>query len=267
MYSFCCRFDLDSLDDDDKIWMQRTDIYNRTRDLHISVTVREAFEVIRNYLIWKTLCDVSILCTFSDDGKNQVTVIDTGLKSHKKIPYYYAMDEEITRFNQSRELHLANAHEIIRMLRAEEIKPKCLVDVCKQRHLSQDSKVHSTPTTCFERAETFIKANLKDTILGGCPVLIEDLNEVENVRTTFGSVLYADFVPKQSDPTVCLLETNGAVVVKRILQSSVQDLKPSIVCFLPHDLRVISGQHLEEVPEEVQVHLLHINAGLLRVRI
>ena len=122
------------------------------------------------------------------------------------------MDEEITNFNQSRELHLANAHEIIRMLRAGEIKPKCLVDVCKQRHASQDSIVHSTPTTCFERAETFINEHLKDTILGGCPVLIKDLNEVENVRTTFGSVLYADFVPKQSDPTVCLLETNGAVV-------------------------------------------------------
>ena len=77
------------------------------------------------------------------------------------------MDEEITNFNQSRELHLANAHEIIRMLRAGEIKPKCLVDVCKKRHASQDSKVHSTPTTCFERAEKFIKANIKDTILGG----------------------------------------------------------------------------------------------------
>ena len=64
MYSFCCRFDdLDSLDDDDRIWMQRMDIYNRTRNLHINVTLREAFEVIRNYLIWKTLCDVSILCT------------------------------------------------------------------------------------------------------------------------------------------------------------------------------------------------------------
>ena len=63
MYAFCCRFKLKSLSDDDEIWTQRTDIYNRTGDLHINITLREAFEVIRNYLIWKTLCDVSILCT------------------------------------------------------------------------------------------------------------------------------------------------------------------------------------------------------------
>ena len=124
------------------------------------------------------------------------------------------MDEEITRFNQSRELHLANAHEVIHMLRAKEITSKCLVDIVKQRHALQDLKVHSTPTTCFDRAYKFIRTstNIENTILRGCPVLIKDLNEVQHVRTTFGSVLYADYVSKKSDPIVCLLESNGAVV-------------------------------------------------------
>ena len=204
----------DDVDDIKEIWKRSAHIYNRTRDLSVRVTVREAMDVIRNYLIWKTLCDVSILCTFSEKTQ-EITIIDSDMKSHKKIPYYFAMDEEITIFNQRRNLHLANAHEIVRMLRAKEIDSKHLLEIVQSRHASQDPKVHSTPTTCFERAKEFIasKQFSDQTVLCGCPILIKDLDDVKGVRTTYGCTLYANHIPLKSDPMVCLLEKRGAVVV------------------------------------------------------
>jgi amidase len=48
--------------------------------------------------------------------------------------------------------------------------------------------------------------------LCGLPVAIKDLTEVAGVRTTYGSPIYKDFVPENSDPLVERLEAEGGVV-------------------------------------------------------
>ncbi len=49
-------------------------------------------------------------------------------------------------------------------------------------------------------------------LLCGLSVPIKDLTEVAGVRTTHGSVIYADHVPEASDILVTHLEAEGAVV-------------------------------------------------------
>ena len=45
------------------------------------------------------------------------------------------------------------------------------------------------------------------------PVLIKDINDVQNMRTTYGSKLYSDNIPKNSDIIVQTIEKNGGLII------------------------------------------------------
>ena len=45
------------------------------------------------------------------------------------------------------------------------------------------------------------------------PVLIKDMNDVKDMRTTYGSKLYADHIPKKSDIVVQTIEKNGGLII------------------------------------------------------
>ena len=49
--------------------------------------------------------------------------------------------------------------------------------------------------------------------LAGVPVAMKDLLFTEGLRTTFGSRLYADFVPEDDDIVVERLKAAGAIVI------------------------------------------------------
>ena len=49
--------------------------------------------------------------------------------------------------------------------------------------------------------------------LGGLPISVKDLIETKDVRTTFGSKIYSDYVPSVSDVLVRRLESRGAIVI------------------------------------------------------
>ena len=49
--------------------------------------------------------------------------------------------------------------------------------------------------------------------LGGLPIGVKDLNEVEGVKTTFGSPIYANNISTKTDLGVRNLEARGALVV------------------------------------------------------
>ena len=49
--------------------------------------------------------------------------------------------------------------------------------------------------------------------LAGVPVAVKDLIATRGIRTTFGSPLYADFVPDEDDVVVERLQAAGAIVV------------------------------------------------------
>ena len=49
--------------------------------------------------------------------------------------------------------------------------------------------------------------------LGGLPIAVKDYNDVGGVRTTYGSPIFENNVPKHSDATVATLEANGAIPI------------------------------------------------------
>lgn len=105
------------------------------------------------------------------------------------------------------------AVEAVRRLNSGEVSPAELIDAAASRHAAVEPAVNAVPTPCFQRARDRAAAVSRDSLLAGLPVTIKDLTEVAGVRTTFGSPIYADYVPEASDPLVDRLEAAGALVI------------------------------------------------------
>ena len=122
-----------------------------------------------------------------------------------------------------RELTDMTATEAVTRLRSGEISPTEMVEAVLARIEEVDTLINAVPTRCPERARDRardLEGRLGDAdgggdlaMLSGLPILVKDLVEVKGVRTTYGSPLFADFVPKRSDILVQTLESCGAIVV------------------------------------------------------
>lgn len=115
------------------------------------------------------------------------------------------------------ELTRSSASRLVDRLRAEEISPLDLLDALEARIDAVDPEVNALPTRCFERAREHANRLMERPVsergvLAGLPVPIKDLTEVAGVRTTFGSPIYADHVPEQSDILVERIEAEGGLV-------------------------------------------------------
>lgn len=120
------------------------------------------------------------------------------------------------------ELFRMTAREAVGRLANKEVSPIDLIAAAERRIATTDGAINALPTRCFERARAKAEALMKkrpDPVppgyLHGLPVAIKDLAEVEGVRTTFGSPIYADHVPARSDLQVEILETHGAIVIAK----------------------------------------------------
>ena len=119
------------------------------------------------------------------------------------------------------ELWRLSASEAVALLQRGEVSPLELLDAAEARIAATDRHLNALPTLCFERARAHARRIMDEgpsaerpaCWLGGLPIAIKDLNEVAGVRTTYGSPIYADFVPERSDIMVERLEANGAIVV------------------------------------------------------
>lgn len=114
--------------------------------------------------------------------------------------------------------HTASAKVMVKKLRLKEVTPLQLIDLVEKRVATTDLLVHATPITCFNRARraaTQLKypKSPPSGYLYGLPVLIKDLNAVEDVRWTNGLPIFRDRIACQSDPMVLQLEAMGAIVV------------------------------------------------------
>lgn len=115
------------------------------------------------------------------------------------------------------ELMTIGACSIVEMLRRQEITPHDLLDVLEAQVAEIDEKVNALPTLCFDRARAHADRLVQRPpsergLLAGLPIPIKDLIDVLGVRTTQGSPIFADHIPKSSDLTVARLEANGAIV-------------------------------------------------------
>ncbi len=109
------------------------------------------------------------------------------------------------------------ATEAVALLRAGKVSPAELVEASAARIAEVEPAVNALPILCLERARAQagrIGSGDGPGWLGGLPVSVKDLDEVEGVRHTMGgSVLFADVISKQSSPMVALLEGNGGIPV------------------------------------------------------
>jgi amidase len=110
-----------------------------------------------------------------------------------------------------------DVHAIVGLLRSGEIRPHDLLETLEQRISKVDGAVNALPTLCFERAYAQADALMKRPAaergqVAGMPIPIKDLSDVAGVRTTLGSLAFADNVPKTSNLFVRNLEEQGGIV-------------------------------------------------------
>ena len=109
------------------------------------------------------------------------------------------------------------AREAVRRLREGALSPLDLIDAALARIAAVDPLVNAVPILCAERARAHARRIMAGEAprgrLHGLPVLIKDLVEVEGVRTTHGSPIFADHVPDFSDWSVRRIEAEGGIVL------------------------------------------------------
>ena len=119
------------------------------------------------------------------------------------------------------EIYRKTATEIVNLLKGKKISPLEVVEHAITRIEAIDHQVNALPIRCFERARKQAKTlnNIPHTnsakYLYGLPIAVKDYNDVSGVRTTYGSPIYSNHVPSESDATVARLEQNGAIPIAK----------------------------------------------------
>ena len=119
------------------------------------------------------------------------------------------------------EIYRKTAAEIVNLLKGKKISALEVVEHAITRIEAIDHQVNALPIRCFERARKQAKTlnNIPRTnsakYLYGLPIAVKDYNDVSGVRTTYGSPIYSNHVPSESDATVARLEQNGAIPIAK----------------------------------------------------
>jgi amidase len=116
------------------------------------------------------------------------------------------------------ELHELTALEAAAAVRNGDVTPTELVEHALARIAERDAAlggfVTVTPDRALDvarRAERLLSSGGDLPPLLGVPTAIKDLNNTAGVRTTFGSAVYADFVPAVDDAVVTKLAAAGTI--------------------------------------------------------
>ena len=126
--------------------------------------------------------------------------------------------------NASDELIRLTATEAVAKLKRGEITPLDLIDAAERRIAEVEPAINALPTLCFDRARKHARrlmagegrdAEGEPGWLAGLPVAIKDLADVAGVRTTYGSPIFRDHVPKTSHPVVERIERKGGIVIAK----------------------------------------------------
>ena len=111
-----------------------------------------------------------------------------------------------------------SAKELITLLKNKSISPSEALNANLDRIKETHEDINAVVTICEERAKSKIKELQADApdlpgYLHGLPVLIKDLTEVKDVKTTFGSKIYENNVSTHSDFLVEKIEKMGGIVL------------------------------------------------------
>jgi amidase len=118
------------------------------------------------------------------------------------------------------EIHFASAVELARRLQSGEISAVEVVRAHLERIEALNPTLNAIVTLVPERALDAARAadarRARGEVLGplhGLPIAHKDLVATAGIRTTFGSKLFEDFVPKRDDLIVERLRTAGAICI------------------------------------------------------
>jgi aspartyl-tRNA(Asn)/glutamyl-tRNA(Gln) amidotransferase subunit A len=118
------------------------------------------------------------------------------------------------------ELAFKPAHEIADSVRSRRLSPVETVDAALAAIDQTEPRLFAFATVAREQARADAQA-LEQSLargdaagpLAGVPVAVKDLVPTRHLRTTFGSRLYADYVPEEDDISVERLRAAGAIVI------------------------------------------------------
>jgi len=110
-----------------------------------------------------------------------------------------------------------SAVNVVERIAAGEITAREALESIAGRVEAVDGQVNALPTLCFERAFHYLDELEKRPLAArgwfhGLPWTIKDSAAVAGVRTTYGSLAYADFHPEHSDYVVDAIEAAGGAV-------------------------------------------------------
>ena len=112
------------------------------------------------------------------------------------------------------------AVELARRLRSRELSARELLDAFLNRIHRINPQLNAIVTLAEERAAAEAAAADQAAargdrlgVLHGLPIAVKDLSDTAGIRTTYGSLLFADHVPVTDDPHVALLKAAGAVII------------------------------------------------------
>ena len=118
------------------------------------------------------------------------------------------------------DLAYTSATDLAARIRRGDRSPVAVVEYFLDRIERLDDEINAFVTVCDERAraaaeeaERALRAGEAVGPLHGVPVAVKDLTNVAGVRTTFGSKLFADFVPEADAVVVERLKAAGAIVI------------------------------------------------------
>ena len=113
-----------------------------------------------------------------------------------------------------------SAVELRRRMVTQEISPKDVLEAFIRQIERADPAINAFTATCFDDARTAaaeIEASIlrgeTQGLLSGLPVAIKDMNHVKGMPATYGSLIYADFVPGHDDRVVQFIREEGGVIV------------------------------------------------------
>src|SRR6516164_5290748 len=165
------------------------------------------------------------------------------------------------------------ATELARLLRVKTISARDVVSAHLSRIDAVNPKVNAIVTLTAD--EAMAEARAADErlangepvgLLHGLPIAHKDLQETRGVRTTFGSPIFHDYVPRQDSPTVERLKRAGAITVGKTntpeFGAGSQTFNPVFGATLnPYDLTKTCGGSSGGAAVALATHMLPVADG------
>jgi aspartyl-tRNA(Asn)/glutamyl-tRNA(Gln) amidotransferase subunit A len=151
------------------------------------------------------------------------------------------------------ELTSLTIHEAASLLKQKEISPVELTQSHLRRIQQYDQRLNSfitlTPELALQQARQAEMEIMQGTYKGalhGIPLALKDLYETQGIRTTAGSIFFADYIPEADAAVVQKLKEAGAVILGK---SNMHEIALGVTnenphfgdCCNPWDLSRISG--------------------------